>query len=439
MSVQINDSIKNRVAAIKDEKNVYDVGRVSRIKNYIIEVSGVENAGYFERVEVIDKAEGYISRIGKTSVTVELVKKYGNIYVGDEVRATGETFGAYFSPSSMGKVVDMFAEDKMTGNKFDDREPLQAVPDPISIMDRTAVVRPMYTGLACVDLMYPIGRGQRQLILGDKKTGKTQIGLDTIANQRGKDTVCIYIALGKTKKTVKEVYTDLLNRGAMEYTIILTAFQDDGAPALYMTPNVGLSIANIYMRQGKDVLVVVDDLTLHANVYREISLLAGKVPGRDAYPADVFYLHASLLEQGCQHNGGGSITILPIVETRGGDITDYITTNIISITDGQLVLSTKAFEKGQKPALDFGLSVSRLGGAVQIASMKKLGTALRRELLSYLETREVFELANIDEMNDEMKNKITRGKQILDRVIQYKFSPLDPEGLQGRFAGILSE
>jgi F-type H+-transporting ATPase subunit alpha len=292
----------------------------------------------------------------------------------------------------------------------------------------------MYTGLSSVDMMYPVGRGQRQLIIGDKKTGKTQIGLDAIANQRGQDTICIYIALGKTKKTVKEVYTELQSRGAMEYTTILAAFQDDGAPALYMTPMVGMNIANNYMMQGYDVLVVIDDLTLHANIYREISLLAGKVPGRDAYPADVFYLHASLLEQGCQHKNGGSITILPIVETRGGEITDYISTNIISITDGQLVLSAKAFERGQKPAVDFGLSVSRLGGAVQIPELRKIGADVRRELLSYLETREVFELVNMDEMNEDMRNKITRGRSITELVNQYKFSPLGPQDMVARFS-----
>jgi F-type H+-transporting ATPase subunit alpha len=300
-------------------------------------------------------------------------------------------------------------------------------------MDRTTVNRPLYTGLAAIDLLYPIGRGQRQLILGDKKTGKTQIGLDAIVNQRGTNTVCIYVALGKTKKGVKEIYSELLQRGAMPYTLILAAFQDDGAPALYRTPSVALTIANLIMKAGRDVLVVIDDLTLHANIYREISLLADKVPGRDAYPPDIFFTHASLLEQGCQHKDGGSITILPIVETRGGDITDYITTNIISITDGQIVLSSKAFEQGQKPAVNFGLSVSRLGGQVQEELLRGLGASVRRELLSFLETREVFELANIDEMSEEMRNKIIRGRLLLGKMSQYKFSPLAPPEIRARF------
>ena len=436
MSTGATDPIKDRIAAIKEQKNIYGVGRVERLREYIVEVSGMEGVKYFERVSISDKAEGYVSRIGRDTVTVELMKQNAPIFVGDEAAASGTIFGAYFSRDSIGKVVDMFAEDKMTGHIFKDRAPISALPLPISIMDRTKVQRPMYTGLSCIDMMYPIGRGQRQLIIGDKKTGKTQIGLDAIVNQRGKNTICIYVALGKSKKTVKEVYADLLARGAMDYTIILAAFQDDGAPALYMTPNVALSIANIYMRAGADVLVVLDDLTTHANIYREISLLAGKVPGRDAYPADVFYLHASLLEQGCQHKDGGSITILPIVETRGGEITDYISTNIISITDGQIVLSAKAFEKGQKPALMFGLSVSRLGGAVQTDDMKKLGSAIRRELLAYLETREVFELVNMDEMNDEMRTKLERGNSIMEKINQYKFSPLSPEEMLDRFSDL---
>jgi F-type H+-transporting ATPase subunit alpha len=434
MSKQANDPIKGRIAAIKSKRNVYELGRVTRMRNYIVEISGMERVGYFERVSIGDKAGGYVSRIGRDAVTVELIRSREPVHVGDEAVAEGRTFEAFFSPDSIGKVVDMFAEDKMTGHVFKDRAPIGVIPPTIPIMDRSGVNRPMYTGLSSIDMMYPIGRGQRQLIIGDKKTGKTQIGLDAIVNQRGQNTICIYIALGKTKKTVKEVYAELQKRGAMEYTIMLTAFQDDGAPALYMTPMVGVSIAQSYMMRGYDVLVVIDDLTLHANIYREISLLAGKVPGRDAYPADVFYLHASLLEQGCQHKDGGSITILPIVETRGGEITDYISTNIISITDGQLVLSTKSFEKGQKPAVDFGLSVSRLGGAVQIPELRGVGASVRRELLSYLETREVFELVNMEEMNEDMRNKMIRGRKILDAMNQYKFSPIGPGDMIEKFA-----
>ena len=211
----------------------------------------------------------------------------------------------------------------------------------------------------------------------------------------------------------------------MEYTVIIASFSDDAPPIAYFTPYMAMSVAELYMREGQDVLVVIDDLKSHANVHREISLLSGKIPGRDAYPPDIFYTHSRLLEKGCQHKDGGSITVLPIVETKGGDITDYISTNIISITDGQLVLSRKNFEKGQKPAIDYTLSVSRLGGAVQDKDIKVLGAKVRQRFLSYLETKEVYELANSDEMSLDMQEQLKEGKRIEDRLAQYKFSPRD--------------
>ena len=305
-------------------------------------------------------------------------------------------------------------------------------------MDRTPVNRPMMTGIAGIDLIYPIGRGQRQLIIGDKKTGKTQIALDTIVNQ-GKimkeksnknDIICIYIAVGKTKKEIKTIYNELLRRNALSYTMIVAATNDDKTTVQSLIPYVGLSIAEEYMMQKKDVVVVIDDLKSHAESYREISLISNKAPGREAYPADIFFLHSRLLEKGCQHKCGGSITILPIVETKGGDITDYISTNIISITDGQIVLSEKQFKKGQKPAINYGVSVSRLGGAVQTNEMKKLGSSVRLKLLSYLETKEVYELANMDEMSQELREKMKKGKEIEQSLRQNKFSPLSQEEIK---------
>ncbi|MDR2132615.1 MAG: F0F1 ATP synthase subunit alpha [Clostridiales Family XIII bacterium] len=443
MSGIIQDIVNRKIEAIKGENNVYDMGKVVRVSNYILEAGGLDEVGYFERVRIGDKAEGYVSRIGRTGVTVEVVKKHKPVYVGDEVTATGEPFRAAFSEDYPGHIVDIFGEDKLSGNKFENLRQIPAIAPNIPIMDRTSVERPLYTGICGIDLLYPIGRGQRQLIIGDKKTGKTQLALDAIVNRKnetagdGPKPLCIYIALGKSKKTVKEIYNALLQKGAMSYTFILTAFQEDCAPALFLTPQAGLSMAVEFMQKGRDVLVVIDDLTQHANVYREISLLAGKVPGRDAYPPDIFYTHASMLELGCQHKSGGSVTVLPIVETRGGDITDYIATNIISITDGQIVTSAKAFEKGQRPAIDFGLSVSRLGGAVQTAEMKALGTAARRELLSYLETREVFELANVDEMSPEMRAKIQGGRELMNRMNQYIFDPVRPEEMKERFGPVV--
>ena len=427
MNEYLSGTIQKKIEAIKQKKNIYALGHVIRVHDYILEVSGLENAAFCEHVIIGDKAEGYVNNIGRNSVTVVLVKRAAPVYVGDEVAAAGELFCAFYSPDSIGHIVDIFAQDKMRNQYFSNREKIEIETPPIPIMDRTSVNRPLYTGISGIDLLYPIGKGQRQLIIGDKKTGKTQIALDTIVNQRGNEVFCIYIAIGKTKKEVKEVYSELLAHGAMEYTLILAAFQDECAPVLRNTPQVGISIAEQYMMQGIDVLVVIDDLKQHADNYREISLLSGRVPGRDAYPADIFFAHASLLEKGCQHKDGGSITILPIMETKGGDITDYISTNIISITDGQIVLSAKNFEKGQKPAINYGLSVSRLGGAVQTKELKKLGSTVRRELLSYLETRVVFELANTDEMSGDLREKMGIGNKILKRMNQYKFEARSPQ------------
>ncbi|MCQ2543900.1 MAG: F0F1 ATP synthase subunit alpha [Lachnospiraceae bacterium] len=429
----VNAKLRN----MKNMLNVYEVGHVVKVKDYILEVTGLENVGFYERVVVANYSVGYVTAINKNSVMVALLQRAGTIYVGDEVVTTGFDFCAMFSRASMGHIIDIFGVDRLVSEKFENLRPLPIETAPIPIMERTAVSRPFYTGIAGIDLIYPIGYGQRQLIIGDKKTGKTQIALDTIVNQKDKNVICIYIAVNKTKKNIKEMYDELMKKGAMEHTIILAAFNDDEPPVGFFTPYAGLSIAESYMRDGQDVLVVIDDLKSHADIHREISLLVGKIPGRDAYPPDIFYTHSRLLEKGCQHKDGGSITILPIVETRGGDITDYISTNIISITDGQLVLSRKNFEKGQKPAINYGLSVSRLGGAVQESKMKKLGGKTRREFLSYLEVKEVYELANTDEMSPEMQEKLTQGQQIQERLLQYKYSPRNKEEILHMFGEVV--
>lgn len=439
MSDYMSDLVRDKIAKIKKDNNVYETGRILRIRDYILEVKGLENVAFFEEVHVGNKAIGYVNAIRRDSVMVSIVQQFDDIYISDEVNATGKEFMASYSTKAIGRIVDMFGIDCLNGKKFDDAVSLRIENKTTPIMDRGTVNRPLYTGITGIDLLYPIGKGQRQLIIGDKKTGKTQIGLDTIVNQKGKDVMCIYISIGKTKKNVKEIYQQLARRGALDYTIMLAASNDDKPPVLSLTPYVGLSIAEQYMKQGVDVLVVIDDLKRHADVYREISLLIGKEPGRDAYPSDIFYTHSRLLEKGCQYKDGGSITILPIVETRGGDITDYISTNIISITDGQIVLSKKNFDKGQKPAINYGLSVSRLGGAVQEKAIKKVGAIVRRELLSYLETREIYELANIDEMGVELQRKLKLGQELLSNFGQYKFSPRTPEEMIRTFQGIIGK
>ena len=415
----LNESIDN----IKNNNNVYTAGKVIKVNEYIIEVSGLNDISFYEKVNVDDKANGYVFGIYPDRVIVALVNVYDVVKPGDIVYGLKKEFKCLFSLDSVGKVIDIFGNDLIAGKKFDNLVEISVENKSTSIMDRGTVNRELLTGITGIDLLYPIGKGQRQLIIGDKKTGKTQLCLDTIVNQKDKNVLCIYVALGKTKKEVKDIYYELTKRGAASYTIIIASFHDELPTRTYLTPYVALSIAETFMAQTYDVLVCIDDLKKHADIYRQISLASKKTPGRDAYPADIFYAHSRLLERGCQHINGGSISILPIVETKGGDITDYIATNIISICDGQIVLSSKNFTKGEKPAIDYGLSVSRLGGNVQDDNMKKVGSKVRIQLLSYLDVREIYELANFDEMSDELKDRLTTGKKILDNLRQYRFSP----------------
>ena len=444
MSNYIDEAVQAKKQSIENKENVFEIGHVKSVQTYLLEVVGLKNVTFFERVVVSRKekgdiAEGYVDKININSVIVALTRKDGEVLVGDEVISTGKEFTMQFSADSIGHVVDMFGKDLFSNERFTNLVDLPVQSKNTPIMDRGTVKRPFHTGIVGIDLMYPIGYGQRQLIIGDKKTGKTQIALDAIANQTNTNTLCIYVAIGKTKKEVKNIFAELSKRGAMRYTIIMAAFNDECPPVLRNTPYAALTIAKQIMLKQSDVLVVIDDLKRHADVCREISLLSGKVPGRDAYPSDIFYSHASLLEQGCQHKDGGSITILPICETKSGDITDYISTNIISITDGQIVLSAKNFERGQKPAINYGLSVSRLGGAVQSGVIKKASTVIRRELLSYLETRDVYELTNENEMSPELQNKMKRGRLIVDKLIQPKYSPKDENEIIRSFADLYKE
>lgn len=419
--------IDKKVEDIKNNDNIFSVGKVIKVNDYTAIVSGLMDITYYEEVNIDDKAKGFVFAVGKNSVTISLIEVKEKVSPGDSVYALKKQFKCLFSMDSMGKVIDIFGNDLIAGKKFDNLVEVPIERDPIPIMDRDLVTREFLTGITGIDMLYPIGRGQRQLIIGDKKTGKTQIALDAIVNQKDKNMVCIYVAIGKTKKEVKDIYYELTKRGATSYTIIIASFNDELPNRTYLTPYVALSIAEEMLMDSYDVLVVIDDLKKHADVYRQISLASKKTPGRDAYPSDIFYAHSRLLEKGCQHKNGGSITILPIVETKSSDITDYISTNIISICDGQLVLSSKNFAKGEKPALNYGLSVSRLGGNVQDSNMKRLGSLVRRKLLEYLEVRDIYELANIDEMGEELKNRMNEGRIILDKLRQYKFNPKSKE------------
>ena len=415
----LNETVTN----IKNNDNVYSTGRVIKVNDYNVEVTGLNDVSFYEEINIGDKASGYVFGIYPDRVIVALVKINETVVPGDMVYALKKEFKCLFSLDSIGKVIDVFGNDLIAGKKFDNLVELNVENQPLPLMDRGLVKRELLTGITGIDLIYPIGKGQRQLIIGDKKTGKTQICLDTIVNQKDKNVLCIYVAIGKTKKEVKDIYYELTKRGAASYTIIIASFHDELPTRTYLTPYVALSIAESFMLQTYDVLVCLDDLKKHADIYRQISLSSKKTPGRDAYPSDIFYTHSRLLEKGCQHKNGGSITILPIVETKAGDITDYISTNIISICDGQIVLSEKNFTKGEKPAIDYGLSVSRLGGNVQDNEMKKVGSKVRIELLSYLDVRQIYELANTEEMSEELQKRLNDGKKMVDSLKQYKFSP----------------
>lgn len=435
----MNENVDKVIENIENKKNVYATGRITRVNKYNIEVSGLNDVSFYEAVDVSGKARGYVMGVYPNKVIVSLIEIKENVLPGDVVYALQKEFKCQYSTDSIGKVIDIFGRDLIAGKNFEKVIDIPIENKTTPIMDRDAVNREFLTGITGIDLMYPIGKGQRQLIIGDKKTGKTQIVLDAIVNQKGKKMICIYVALGKTKKEVKDIYFELTKRGAASYTIIVASFNDELPTRTYLTPYVATSIAEMYMMQKYDVLVVFDDLKKHADVYREISLTSKKTPGRDAYPSDIFYTHSRLLEKGAQHVCGGSITMLPIVETKSSDITDYISTNIISICDGQLVLSSKNFARGEKPAIDYGLSVSRLGGAVQTSDMKKVGSKLRRELLSYLEVRSVYELANMDEMSKELQKKMRDGKVMLNKLKQYKYSPKTKDEMKSDFDFLFTE
>ena len=434
MSDVLTSNLNETVDSIKNNENVYNMGKIIKVNEYNVEVTGLYDVSFYEEINISDKAVGYVFGIYPDRVIVALVRINEEIKPGDMVYALKKEFKCLFSLDSVGKVIDIFGNDLIAGKKFDNLVELSVENKPLPLMDRGLVKREMLTGITGIDLMYPIGKGQRQLIIGDKKTGKTQICLDTIVNQKNKNVLCIYVAIGKTKKEVKDIYYELTKRGAASYTIIIASFHDELPTRTYLTPYVALSIAESFMLQKYDVLVCLDDLKKHADIYRQISLASKKTPGRDAYPSDIFYTHSRLLEKGCQHKDGGSITILPVVETKAGDITDYISTNIISICDGQIVLSAKNFAKGEKPAIDYGLSVSRLGGNVQDDEMKKVGSKVRIDLLSYLEVRQIYELANMDEMSEELQNRLKTGKKMLNCLGQYKFSPITKREMIDKFS-----
>ena len=403
-----------------------EVGRVLSVGDGIVKALGLNHAMYGEIVVFEDGTKGMVQNIEADATGIILFGDDAGVFQGSRVTRTGKMAGIPTGEAFLGRVVDAL------GNPIDGKGEIaasdyRAVEEPApAIIDRKPVTRPLETGILAIDSMFPIGRGQRELIIGDRQTGKTSIAMDAIMNQKGKDCLCIYVAIGQKASTIASLNRTLQQYGAMEYTIIVAATAADSAPLQYIAPYAGASLAEYFMHKGRDVLIIYDDLSKHAVAYRALSLLLGRSPGREAYPGDVFYLHSRLLERSSQlsdEKGGGSMTALPIVETQDGDVSAYIPTNVISITDGQIFLESDLFFEGQRPAVNVGLSVSRVGGAAQTKAMKKAAGSLRIDLAQYREMA-VFTQFSSD-LDETTANQLKQGRVLMELLKQPLGHPLD--------------
>ena len=402
-----------------------EIGTVLTVGDDIATISGLQDAVYGEVLEFTNGIRGMVQELRPDELCCVLFGDSSGIEAGDPVHRTGKVAGMPVGEAFLGRVVDAL------GNPIDGGEEIQADayypierPAP-GIIHRQPVNQPMETGLLAVDALFPIGRGQRELIIGDRQTGKTAVALDTILNQKGKNVVCIYVAIGQKASSVALLTENLRRRGAMDYCIVVNASASDSASLQYIAPYAGCSLGEYFMHQGRDVLIVYDDLSKHAIAYRALSLLLERSPGREAYPGDVFYLHSRLLERSAHlsdEKGGGSMTALPIIETQAGDVSAYIPTNVISITDGQLFLESSLFFSGQRPAVNVGLSVSRVGGDAQTKAMKKAAGAMRLDLAQYREM-EVFTQFSSD-LDDATKRQLTYGQGLMRLLRQKQYHPL---------------
>ena len=381
----ITAGIRNQINSFEAEQHIEEIGEVSFIGDGIARVIGLTNVMAGELVEFANGTYGMAQNLEKNDVGVIIFGTYENIHEGESVRRTGRILDVPVGDALIGRVVDALGRpiDGLGALETTKRRPVEN--EAPGVMQRKSVHQSLATGLKVIDALVPIGKGQRELIIGDRKTGKTSIAIDAILNQKGKDTLCIYVAIGQKESTVKALVETLKRYGAMDYTTVVSASASQPAPMLYIAPYAGTAMGEEFMYNGKDVLIVYDDLSKQAAAYREISLLLRRPPGREAYPGDVFYLHSRLLERSAKLNdelGGGSLTALPIIETQAGDISAYIPTNVISITDGQIFLESDLFYSGVRPGLSAGLSVSRVGGSAQNKAMKKVSRTIRNYLAS---------------------------------------------------------
>ena len=425
---EITAIIKQQIQDYNVELNVDDVGTVLEVGDGIAHIYGLEKAMAGELLELPHGVYGMVLNLEQDNVGAVLLGNDFLIKEGDEVRRTGRIMQVPVGDGLIGRVVNALGQ-PIDGKGEIVAETYRPVEYPApGIADRKSVFEPMQTGLKAIDAMVPIGRGQRELIIGDRGTGKTAIAIDTILNQKGQDVICIYVAIGQKESTVRSVVETLKEHGALDYTIVVTAAASQPAPLLYIAPYAGVAMAEEFMFNGKDVVIVYDDLSKQAAAYRELSLLLKRPPGREAYPGDVFYLHSRLLERAARVNedfGGGSITALPFVETQAGDISAYIPTNVISITDGQIFLQSDLFFSGIRPAINAGLSVSRVGGSAQIKAMKKVSGTLRLDLASYRELESFAQFGS--DLDPATREKLERGKRTVEVLKQDLHKPLPVE------------
>ena len=426
---EISSLLKSQIENYQFEVKSTDVGTVIEVGDGIARVYGLNEIMSGELVEFTKTGVmGLAQNLEDTNVGIVILGPTTDIKEGDEVRRTGRVMDVPVGEELIGRVVDPL------GQPVDGRGPVNTtkrrpIESPaVGVMGRKSVSVPFQTGIKAIDALVPIGRGQRELIIGDRQTGKTAVGIDSILAQKGQDVICIYVAIGQKESTVRSVVETLKEHGALDYTIVVTASASQPAPLLYIAPYAGVAMAEEFMFNGKDVVIVYDDLSKQAAAYRELSLLLKRPPGREAYPGDVFYLHSRLLERAARVNedfGGGSITALPFVETQAGDISAYIPTNVISITDGQIFLQSDLFFSGIRPAINAGLSVSRVGGSAQIKAMKKVSGTLRLDLASYRELESFAQFGS--DLDPATREKLERGKRTVEVLKQDLHKPIPVE------------
>ena len=420
--------IKEQIKRYAAQLQVSDVGTVIQVADGIARIHGLENAMQGELLEFPGEVYGMVLNLEEDNVGAVLLGDSRNINEGDTVKTTGRVVEVPVGDAMLGRVVNALGQpiDGKGPVETDKYRQIERVAS--GVISRKSVDTPLQTGIKAIDAMVPIGRGQRELIIGDKQTGKTAIAIDTIINQKGKDVKCIYVAIGQKASTVASIVKTLEEFGAMSYTTVVASTASELAPLQYIAPYAGCAIGEEWMEAGQDVLVVYDDLSKHAAAYRTLSLLLKRPPGREAYPGDVFYLHSRLLERAAKLNdklGGGSLTALPIIETQAGDVSAYIPTNVISITDGQIYLETDMFNAGFRPAINAGLSVSRVGGAAQIKAIKKISAPIRVELAQYRELAAFSQFGS--ELDADTKEKLAQGERIKEILKQPQYQPLPVE------------